>query len=253
MGERTRYGHGTFCWVGLATSDTVGAKDFYARLFRWETQDLPAGETRAYTALRVDGHDVAVLYRQTDEARSAGTPPHWTAYISVEDAEAIAARACQLGGALLREPFDVIDAGRVAAVQDPLGAIVSLWHARSRNGAALVNAPGALCWNELVTTDVERSKSFYGALLGWDYESGDSGYTTIRNAGRPNGGMRLHAEHERGAPMWLPYFMVQDADAAARTAQRARGRVLATTTESTIGRYAVIADPQGAQFAVLEP
>jgi predicted enzyme related to lactoylglutathione lyase len=239
MGERTRYEHGTFCWAGLATSDTVAAKDFYARLFGWEAEDLWAGEAGTYTALRIDGNYVAVLYSQTDEARSAGTPPHWTPFISVDDADAIAARARQLGGALLREPFDVVDAGRVAAVQDPLGAIVSLWQPRSPDGAALIDKPGALCWNELVTTDVERSRAFYEALLG---------------AGRPNGGMRVDADREQGAaPMWLPYFMVEDADAAARAAERAGGRVLATTTESTIGRYAVLADPQGAQFAVLEP
>ncbi|MEN3285247.1 MAG: uncharacterized protein V7607_6387 [Solirubrobacteraceae bacterium] len=239
MGERTRYEHGTFCWAGLATSDMVAAKDFYARLFGWEADGPSTVEAGTYAALRIEGNDVAVLYSQTAEARRAGTPPHWTPFISVEDADAMAARARRLGGALLREPFNVVGAGRVAAVQDPLGAIVSLWQPGSRHGAALVDEPGALCWNELVTTDVERSRAFYGALLG---------------TGRPNGGMRLDAEREQGtAPMWLPYFMVHDADVAARTAERARGQVLATTTESSVGRYAVLADPQGAQFAVLEP
>jgi uncharacterized protein len=254
MGERTRYEHGTFCWAGLATSDTLGAKAFYVELFGWEAEDLPAGELGTYTALRRDRKDVALLYRQTVQARSAGAPPHWTAYISVEDADAAAARARQLGGASVREPFDVVDAGRVATVQDPLGAIVSLWQPRSRNGAVLVDEVGALCWNELVTTDVERSRSFYAGLLGWQYEAANCGYTAIRNAGRPNGGMRVDVEHGASSPpIWLPYFMVENADAAAHAAERARGRVLAPTRQSSIGRSAVLADPQGARFAVLEP
>src|ERR687898_30331 len=150
MGERTRYEPGTFCWVGLATSDPAGAQAFYTSPFGWQAEDLPAGAAGTFTLLRRGGRDVAILYRQTPEARAAGAPPHWTSFISVEDAGATAARANELGGAaVFREPFDVLEAGRVAAIRDPTGAMVSLWQPRSRIGATLVNDPGALCWNEL--------------------------------------------------------------------------------------------------------
>jgi uncharacterized protein len=253
MGERTHYSHGTFCWVGLATSDPVGATDFYASMFGWEGEELSAGGPGSYTLLRRKGKEVALLYRQTSEARAAGAPPHWTSYISVEDADATAARAGELGGAaVFREPFDVLDEGRVAAIRDPMGAIVSLWQPRSRHGAALVDEPGAPCWNELRTTDVERSGAFYGDLLGWRYQPGDGGYTTIMCRGSPNGGMRLQTGREQGAaPDWLPYFTVDDADRAAGNAERHGGRSLAPAVASGIGRAAVLADPQGAQFAVL--
>src|SRR6266498_2485889 len=223
MGERTRYDSGTFCWVGLATSDVAAARAFYGSLFGWEAEDLEAGAAGAYATLRRGGKDVAILYRQQPEARAAGAPPHWTSYISVENADATAARANELGGAaVFREPFDVLDAGRVAAIRDPTGAIVSLWQPGSRIGATLVNDVGALCWNELATTDVERAKSFVGELLGWQYETDDGGYTTITNAGRPNGGIREQTEHERGIPPnWLPYFTVQNADDAPRRAEQA--------------------------------
>jgi catechol 2,3-dioxygenase-like lactoylglutathione lyase family enzyme len=71
---------------------------------------------------------------------------------------------------------------------------------------AIVNDIGAWCWNELMTTDVEQAKAFFGELLGWTYETDDSGYT-IKNAGHLNGGMRRQSE-EQGevAPHWLPYF-----------------------------------------------
>jgi len=254
MGERTRYEPGTFCWVGLATSDPDSAKAFYTSLFGWEAEDLSAGAAGTYTMLRYGGREVAILYRQQPQARAAGAPPHWTSYISVEDAGATAAKANDLGGAaVFREPFDVLDHGRVAAIRDPTGAIVSLWQPRSRVGATLVNDIGALCWNELATTDVGRAKAFFAELLGWEYATEEGGYVSIRNAGRLNGGMRDQTEQERGIPpSWLPYFAVEAADEAARQAAQLGGRGLVPTTDIPRGRFAGIADPQGAAFAVFE-
>lgn len=254
MGERTRYAPGTFCWTGLATSDPAAATAFYTSLFGWEAAALSAGQAGTYTILRHTGKEVAILYQQTAQARAAGAPPHWTSYISVADADATAARAGALGGTqAFREAFDVGNAGRVAAIQDPTGAMVSLWQPRAWIGATLVNEVGALCWNELATTDVQRAKSFFGELLGWKYEISDSGYVTIKNAGRRNGGMRKQTEWERGIPpTWLPYFTVEDADDAARHAEQVGGCRLSPATEIRIGRSAVITDPQGATFAVLE-
>lgn len=254
MGARTRYEPGAFCWVGLATSDPARAKAFYSSLFGWQTEDLAADDAGTYTMLRHHAKDVAILYRQTREARAAGAPPHWTSYISVEDVDATAARADELGGAaVFRAPFDVLDAGRVAAIRDPSGGIVSLWQPGSRIGAALVNEPGALCWNELATNDVERARSFFGELLGWEYQTEASGYTTITNAGSLNGGMREQTGQERGLePNWLPYFTVESTADATRLAEQAGGRTLVPTTGISVGRVAVIADPQGAWFAVFE-
>jgi uncharacterized protein len=254
MGERTRYDPGTFCWVGLATSDVAAAKAFYTSLFGWQEEDLDAGVAGVYTMLRRSGKAVAIVYRQQPEARAAGAPPHWTSYVSVEDADATVARAQQLGGgAVFRAPFDVLDAGRVAAIGDPTGAVVSLWQPRSRIGAELVNDIGALCWNELATTNVERATSFFGDLFGWKYETDESGYVSVTNAGRLNGGMREQSEHERrAAPAWLPYFTVDSADESARQAVQLGGRGLLPTAEWPRARYTVIADPLGAAFAVFE-
>jgi len=254
IGERTHYEPGTFCWVGLATSDPPAAKAFYTALFGWQAGDLAGGEAGRYTSLRLRGSDVAILYRQTAEARAAHAPPHWTSYVSVQDADATAAQAGELGGAaVFREPFDVLDLGRVAAIRDPGGAILSLWQPGAHIGAALVNDVGALCWNELATDDLGQAKAFYGRLLGWEYDTDASGYTTIKNAGRPNGGMRNRAgEAWDTGPSWLPWFTVERADAAARRAEQFGGRILAGPAELSIGRRAVLADPQHATFAVFE-
>jgi predicted enzyme related to lactoylglutathione lyase len=254
MGERTRYEPGTFCWVGLATSDPGSAKAFYTGLFGWHPEDVEAGAAGTFTMLRHRSGEVAILYMQQPEARAAGALPHWTSYISVEDADSTAARADELGGAaVFRESFDVLDAGRVAAIRDPTGAIVSLWEPRARIGATLVNDVGALCWNELATTDVKAAKSFFGALLGWEYETGESGYVSIKNAGRLNGGIREQTERERDSPPnWLPYFTVEGTDEAVQRAEHLGGRRLLPTTALPGGRFAVVADPQGAAFAMFE-
>src|ERR687892_1519651 len=254
MGERTRYEAGTFCSVGLATSDPGGATTFYTGLFGWQAEDLETGAAGTYTALRRGGEEVAILYMQQPEARAAGAPPHWTSYVSVEDADATAARAVELGGAaVFREPFDVLDAGRVAAIRDPTGAIVSLWQPLERIGATLVNDVGALCWNELATSDVERAGSFFGELFGWEYEAAEGGCVSIKHAGALNGGIRELTKRERGSPPnWLPYFAVDSTDEAAYRAERLGGRRLMPTTAVRVGRFAVVADPQGAAFAVFE-
>jgi uncharacterized protein len=254
VGERTRYEPGAFCWVGLATSDPDAARAFYTSLFGWQAEEFTADEAGAFTLLRENGHDVALLYGQQPQARAAGAPPHWTSYISVEDADTTTARAGELGGAaVFRVPFDVLDAGRVAAIQDPTGATLSLWQPRSRIGATIVGEVGTLCWNELATTDVERAKVFYGELFGWEYETDQRGNVSIVNAGRLNGGIREQGEQERGIPpAWLPYFGVADADAAAVQAERLGGHRLLPTAEIRFGRFAVIADPQSARFAVVQ-
>ena len=188
MGERTRYQPGTFCWAGLATSDPAAAVAFYTSLFGWEAQALPAGEASAYTIMRRAGRDVAICYRQTAQARAAGAPPHWTSYISVEDAGATAARAGELGGAaVFREPFDVPGAW-VAAIAGP--ARSCRWGSRARGSAPRSSMMLAPCAGMSWPQPAPRVTSSYGELLGWRYQASDGGRATIINAGRCNGSIR---------------------------------------------------------------
>jgi predicted enzyme related to lactoylglutathione lyase len=247
------YEPGAFCLVGLATSDPAGAAAFYERVLGWQSEELPAGGSGSYTALRHRGKEVAILYRQTREARATGVTPHWTPYIAVDSADAGALRVRELGGTLLRGPHDVADAARVVAVRDPIGGIVSLWQARSRSGSELVDELGAFSWHELVTTDIERAKSFYGALLGWTYEPDASGFATITNARSALGTMREPGDGER-VPIscWIPYFGVEHAHHAQRRAEQNGARTLGAPAHRPIGRTTVLADPQGAAFGLLE-
>jgi uncharacterized protein len=249
-----QYELGALCWVGLATSEPTAAKTFYERVFGWQSEDLAAGEAGLYTSLRRDGTEVAILYRQTREARAARAAPHWTPYIAVEDADRTALRACELGGALLREPHDLAGAGRVAAVRDPLGAIVSLWQPRARPGPEVIGDLGALWWHELVTVDIDEAKTFYAELLGWNCQADANGSATISTRGSCIATMREQGErNDAPANCWIPYFGAESAERARQDAEQGGGRTLTAPGDSPFGRTALLADEQGAVFGVLEP
>jgi predicted enzyme related to lactoylglutathione lyase len=243
MGERTSYAPGTFSWAELATTDAGGAKAFYTALLGWDYEDNPVGEGQVYSMARRDGRYVAALFEGSDG------PPHWNCYVTVESVDTTAALAGEHGGGVLAEPFDVMDVGRMAVVADPTGAALCLWESRAHIGAGLVNTPGAMTWNDLVTPDPEAAAAFYGALFGWTtMEIPDSGgYRVIRNGERSNGGIMPHAE---APPSWMPYFGHEDVERAAADVDGLGGRVLNGPMDIGQGRIAVIADPQGAVFAL---
>jgi predicted enzyme related to lactoylglutathione lyase len=153
-------------------------------------------------------------------------------------------------------PFDVLEAGRMALGTDPTGAVFALWEPRDHIGAGLVNVPGSLTWNELGTTDVEAAKQFYTGLLGWTYQDMEGGpfpYTVIRNSDHENGGMRPLGPAEQGAPpYWVPYFGSESCAQTSTKATELGGKVLLSTTEVPNGKFAAIADPQGAVFTIFE-
>jgi predicted enzyme related to lactoylglutathione lyase len=153
-----------------------------------------------------------------------------------------------------------MDVGRMAVIQDPQGAFFMLWQPRAHAGAALVNAPGALVWNELRSPDLDGSSAFYSALFGWTitpFESTVMGsYLGIKNGESNNGGI-AEASPPGTPPHWLVYFGVEDVDAALAKVGELGGSTLLGATDIQIAKIAVIADPQGAAFAIyagrLEP
>lgn len=173
-----------------------------------------------------DGREVAGLYELGAEMRDQGVPSHWTSYVTVADVDASAVRAEELGGTVLAGPFDVMEAGRMASVRDPQGAAIALWQAGRHPGARLVNEPGPLSWNDLMTPDPHASRSFYSELFGWRIEEvpGSGGYYwSIHNGESANGGL-LPLD---GVPAaWKAYFATDDLDAAIATVTEAGGAVL---------------------------
>jgi predicted enzyme related to lactoylglutathione lyase len=249
VAERSAYTPGTFCWVDLGARDPDAAGDFYAAVLGWELGPSGGAETADYRLALVDGMAVAGLYR------GQGGAPAWTSYVSVEDADAAAARAGELGATVAMGPMQVLDLGRSALLIDPQGAVVAIWEPGTMPGAALVNDPGALTLNQLNTHDVPGATAFYTGLFGWEVEQvveDPFPYWGIRNAGWLNGGMMGLQPDNPAPPHWLPYFTVYDVDGADAAIVDAGGTVVVPVMPAGEGRILVAMDPQGAAFAVFE-
>ena len=251
-----RHRPGTFSYAELATTDAQGARAFYSGLFGWETDEIPMGESGTYYMFRLGDRVAGAMYQLGGEQQGQ-VPAHWGSYVTVESVDASAARATELGGTVLAEPFDVMDAGRMAVVRDPTGAVFSLWEARGHVGAQVLGEPGAACWNELATPDPERAAEFYGGLFGWTARSQDMGggmiYISFLNGGEPAGGMYRITEQMAGMPpSWMVYFAVEDADAGAARARELGAHVHMEPTDIPgVGRFAMLGDPQGAVFSII--
>ena len=255
--EMNKYEPGTFCWIDLGTPNPEAAKKFYAGLFGWTLIDTPAGPDMVYTMAQLNGKEVAALYQQDAQQQAQGVPPNWASYISVANAEESAAKAKSLGGNVLMEAFDVMDVGRMAFIQDPTGAIVALWQPKQHIGARLVNEPGTLTWNELVTRDHQVAGAFYGKLFGWGTQVQEmemTTYTTFMNGERMGAGMLQMTEEWGDMPShWMVYFAVADCDSSAEKATQLGGEVKVPPTDiPPIGRFAVVQDPQGAVFSIIK-
>ena len=258
MSVVTKHEPGSFCWPELATGDAAGAKAFYRGLFGWDANDMPAGPDMVYTMLQKSDKSVGALYQMGPQQQ--GMPPHWAIYIAVASADAAAKKAKDLGGTILMEPFDVMDVGRMAVIQDKQGAIFSVWEAKNHIGAEVINEPGALCWAELDTTDMNSAEKFYTALFGWGAKRGgeaanETPYTEWQRDGNSIGGMMtIPKEWGPVPPNWLVYFMVSDVDATTKKAGSLGGQAVVPPTDiPKTGRFSVIRDPQGAVFAAFKP
>jgi predicted enzyme related to lactoylglutathione lyase len=260
MAEVTSHSPGSFSWPELSTTDQKGAVAFYRQLFGWDVNEQPIGPTETYSLFQMRGKDVASAYTMRPEERQHGAPPHWNNYITVQNADESATKAASLGGKVLGPPFDVMEHGRMAIVQDPTGAVFCLWQAKSHIGAKIVGEPGALCWTELTTSDTKAAERFYTQLFPWTAKHSAAGapmeYTEVRvgDAQNPSIGM-LPKPPQMPAHIpsyWMPYFQVADIDASTTRATGLGGRVMVGPQDIPNGRFVILTDPQGAMFAMYQ-
>ncbi len=248
----TKYEPGTPSWVDLGSRDLAESTAFYGALFGWEAQTAPQPEAGGYTMFASGGKHVAVVAPLQE-----GQPEQWMSYISVADAKATAAKVSAAGGTVLVAPMDVLDAGRMAVLLDDGGAAFSIWEPNAHIGAQLVNEPVSLSWNELATTNMDKSKAFYAKVFGWEAETTETpgmAYTEFKlNGSSIGGGMPIGPQAPEGVPPhWLVYFAVADTDATVGKASELGGSVMAPPMSIPAGRFAVLADPHGAMFAVIQ-
>lgn len=260
MSERSEYNPGEFCWVDLAVPDTGAAAEFYKELIGWEWQASEDESAGGYGIFQLKGKNVAGMGPTLDERQ----PPAWSSYVRVNDADETRDKIKQAGGAVLMDTFDVLEAGRMAVCQDPQGAFFSLWQPNENNGAELVNEVGTWTWNQLATRDLEGAKKFYGDVFGWTLERAeeappDSPYFMWQVKDQKweeglAGAMEMGDEFPAEVPPnWMVYLAVADAEATVKTNTEGGGQLMVPVTEIPVGKLAVLTDPQGAAFGIIEP
>ena len=257
MTDINKYKSGSFCWVELATSDQTAAKKFYGSLFGWVPNDMPMGPAGAYTFFRLNGRDAAAGYTLMKEQQ--GVPPHWDLYVAVDSADTAAARAAEAGGTVIKPAFDVFDVGRMAVLQDPTGAYFCVWQAKQQANS-ISGVDGSLCWADLNTPDPARAGKFYSHVFGWRMiedtkQKPPSGYLHIKNGEDLIGGIpAVRPNNPRMPAHWLAYFLISNCDATVAKAKQLGARsYLEPLTMENVGRFAILADPQGAVFAIFQP
>jgi uncharacterized protein len=273
MPERDGYIHGVPCWVDTSQPDPEAAADFYSGLFGWEFEDvMPPGSAGKYFIARLRGGDVAAVGSISEAA-----PPTamWNSYVWVDSADETASKVRDADGGVVMEPFDVMEAGRMAVFTDPEGAAFCAWQAKEHKGAAIVNEAGSLNFNGLNTRNVEGAKSFYGSVFGWrtltlegaaemwtlpgygDYleRNNPDLRKQMAEAGAPAGfedvvaSINPIADDQPDTPAhWSVTFAVDDADATVAKATELGAKVIVPPFDAPWVRMTVIGDPQGATF-----
>ncbi|MER5889107.1 VOC family protein [Streptomyces sp. NPDC001941] len=252
MTEATRRTPGAPCWVSLMVHGLDATQEFYGELFGWEFRPGPQ-QLGPYVRALLDGAEVAGIGQLPPDRH---LPVAWTTYLATDDADetAEAIRAC--GGTVGVGPLDAGEAGRLAIGSDPSGAVFGIWQAGGHAGAAAPAGPGTPVWNELVTRETASVGKFYQTVFGHETEavvSADHDCLTLRLEGRPVASVHGvgHALARDRGPHWMTYFEVEDPDAAARLVAGLGGRVVRPARSGPYGRTAVVADPEGAVFALV--
>jgi predicted enzyme related to lactoylglutathione lyase len=247
------YAPGTPIWIDHTSKDVAASAKFYGELFGWQSQDL-GEEAGHYTMFTQNGKQVAA----TTPPMSPDSPSVWTTYISSANIEDTAKKVDAAGGKTLMGPMQVMDQGSMGVFMDTSGGVFAVWQPAAMTGAGLVNKPVSLSWNELASRDMSAAKEFYPKVFGWGVHANPmpdgSEYVEWQIDGRSiAGGMQMGSMYPPGVPShWLVYFAVANTDDVVKRAEGLGGKVMAPAMDIPQGRFAILSDPQGAAFAVIQ-
>jgi uncharacterized protein len=240
---------GKFVWHDNNATDTTRAIDFYTSLLGWETELWKSGETE-YPMIKAGGQSHGGF-----GPTQGGAPSHWLGHVLVEDVDETVNRVSAAGGNVLAEPFDIPDVGRIAVFADPQGAVVSAY-APSGDPPA---SEGTFVWDELVTSDLDAAKRFYGEVFGWTARDTDMGpegstYVIFQRGGDVDTAGALTLPDPAPPSHWMPYVAAADVDATAARVPELGGTVIREPFDvPEVGRLAILADPNGAVFGLFKP
>jgi uncharacterized protein len=247
------YTPGTPMWIDHTSKDVQASARFYSQLFGWQAQDL-GEEAGHYTMFTLNGKMVAA----TTPPMSPDTPPSWSTYIATDNAAETAQKVKAAGGQVLVEPFAVMDQGTMGVFMDPTGAVFCAWQPAAHKGSEVANKPGSFCWNELETRDLAKAKDFYAKVFGYGVKAnampGGGEYVEWQVNGRSVAGAQDMGSMQppQVPPHWLVYFGVSNTDEAVKKTQELGGKVMSPAVDIPQGRMAVLADPEGAAFAIIQ-
>lgn len=238
-------------WIDLAAADLDGATAFYSDMMGWETLTIPGTN---YTMFMTNGEPVAGAMALTPEM--GAMPPVWSVYVGVEDAAATCAKAIELGGSVMQEPFDIPDGGKIAVLGDPAGAAICLFEGVADTGFRLVDEPGAPCWFDVQSRDANASVEFYKGLFNWSAEPMEGlPYHVFSQGETPIAGcMQMGDEMPPDVPShWGVAFSIHGSipDFMAKADEKG-ATPLGEPMDSVYGVGVPIRDPWGATFVAFD-
>lgn len=244
--------HHRFVWYDLMTTDAAKSEAFYCGLFGWKIERVPMGPFTYLMIVTEAGPMGGIM----EEKAIPGS--HWMPYCAVPNVDAYTKRCQELGGSVCVPPTDIPGTGRFAVVGDPTGGTFSLYTGLPESAGFDPNLPvqGAVCWNELLSTDDAAAQRFYSALLGWKEQPKDMGpmgtYRVQELNGVQAGG--IMKQPQPGAPsFWMVYFLVADLNAATAKARQLGATVLCESMPiPEVGMFSLITDPAGATSALFQ-
>ena len=247
---------GKLIFVELVTPDLAAAKKFYAGLFGWTFRDIQADGT-AYAEAFIDGRPVAGLIHKNVPANEHRQPA-WLSFFAVGDVDAAKKVALQNAAKVLFEPHSIPDRGREAVFADPKGAIFAVLASSSGDPSDVLAAPGEWIWTSLITNDPDTDAAFYQKLF--DYEvfelpsSEGAQHLLLASDNYARASVNtLPANRPNAHPHWLNYVRVEDTLKMTAKVVALGGRVLVEPRiDRHGGKVAVVADPLGAPFGLLE-
>ncbi|MFG2500647.1 VOC family protein [Streptomyces sp. NPDC048441] len=244
---------GTPCWADAMFPDVEAAKSFYGELLGW-TFDAGSEEFGGYTMARSDGKAVAAVVPQMPGMDS---PAAWNLYFASPDATATAAKIRDNGGTLAMEPTQVGEFGTMVTAQEPSGAYFSVWQPGIHEGFEKTREAGAYCWAEVTTRDPAATDAFFPAVFPFEVkkmEVDDVDFSLFQTGGEPVlGRLKMTEDFPPDVPSHVNvHFAVDNCDAAIATVTKLGGRLLFGPMDSPFGRFATVADQQGAVFTVID-
>lgn len=246
---------GTPCWADLMTPNPGVAREFYGEVFDW-TFEVGGPATGGYTMCRLDNRTVAGLGQLPPNSRF---PTAWQVYFATNDVASCAERAVAAGGQLVMAPTAILNLGSLAVVRDCTGATLGLWQGREHIGAEVMGEPNSLIWCEVNTRDRASAEAFYSQVFHLvPQRLGTMDYSTLHCSTPPGapalcGVLQMGAAWGEMASHWMVYFAVAHLRSTTERVVANGGRLCYPPFDTPRGQLAIVEDPMGATFTLIEP